>query len=121
MSATLTLGTSVISFDPETPSYTELKSEIQRETLGGYRRTTLLWRKYQYTMELEPISVAAYNAIRDMWVSAISTGVYPLFDFSAWWPDANGIAVAITLGPHTTLMGGNIGKASLMLAEVLPR
>lgn len=121
MSATLTLGTSVISFDPETPSYSELKSEIQRETLGGYRRTTLLWRKYQYAMELEPLTVAAYNALRDMWVSAIGTGVYPLFDFSAWWPDANGIAVAMTLGPHLTPYGGPIGKASLLLVEVLPR
>lgn len=121
MSATLTLGDTILTFQPEQPSVEELKSEIHRETLGGQRRVSRLWRKYLYRMTLEPLTVAAYNSFRDLWTSALSTGNFPTFSFAEWWPDANGVSVAMELGPHETPYGGPVGKTTLVLTEVNPR
>lgn len=121
MSATLTLGATVLTFSPEMPSQEELKSEINRETLGGQRRVALLWRKYRYRMTLEPLTVATYNSFRDLWVSALRTGKFPTFSFTEWWPDANAVSVAMELGAHETPYGGPVGRAALVLTEVNPR
>lgn len=70
---------------------------VQRRTIGGKLRTTLLSYGYTYTLTFNAVSTSVYNALVDLWVTSVDAGRYPLFDYSDAWATANGVSVAIHL------------------------
>lgn len=121
MAATIAYSTTTITLRPEAPSKDEVTSAVERETLGGYRRLGLLWRKYRYALRLEPLTTAEYDAIRDLWVSARAAGSWLTFAWPEWWAETTGgVLVAADLGAQENVYS-NLVATTLKLTEVNPR
>lgn len=121
MPATLTYGATTLTLEPRTPKRTELRAETARDTAAGYRRISLLWRKYVYAFDLEPLTITDYDALRDLWVTARAAGAYPTFAYPEWWPETTGgVLVAVDLGPQENPFGTTV-RTTLTLTEVNPR
>jgi hypothetical protein len=126
-SPTLTLGTTVITLPAPSadaaPQRVFDERSVQRRTIGGQLRTSILSYGFAYQLAFRACPLATYDAVLDLWLSAVGTGVYPSFNWSDMYPLANGIQVAVALGPaiawgpaDTTLV-----NFTLTLAEVAPR
>ncbi|MBA3875567.1 MAG: hypothetical protein C0498_01300 [Anaerolinea sp.] len=121
MAATIAYGPTTITLRPESPSKVEVASQVERETLGGYRRLGLLWRKYRYSLTLEPLAPAEYDAIRDLWVSARAGGSWLTFAWADWWAEtAGGVLVSAELGSQDNAYA-DLVRTTLVLTEVNPR
>lgn len=126
-SPTLSLGATVITLPAPAadaaPQRVFDERSVQRRTLAGHLRTTILSYGFTYQLAFKACPLATYDAVRGLWLSAIGAGFYPSFDWSAMYPLADGIEVAVALGP--ALAWGHADPTlvnfTLTLTEVAPR
>ncbi len=124
---TLSLGATVVSLPhPATataPGVSVDERKVQRRTIGGRLRTTLLSWGHVYQLSFAAAPLATWQAIRDLWVAAMAAGQYPTFDYQDAWPEANGVSVAVELGQQTAWGSADptLVNFSLSLQESDPR
>jgi hypothetical protein len=93
---------------------------IVRRTLDGQLRTTILSLAYRYQLTFAWCLRSDYDALVALWRAAAAAGEYPLFDFAAVWPTADGVAVGLDIGPLEWILE-DTGSFKLTLTEVAPR
>jgi len=124
---TLTLGATVLTLPypsrAAAPSRELDVRMVQRRTIGGRLRTTILSHGYTYTLSFSSADGSAYEAIRDLWLAAIAAGAYPTFDYPDMFPTAVGVAVAVSLSAAVAAPPGDqsIVNFTLTLQEASPR
>lgn len=72
---------------------------VQRRTIGGRLRTTVMSWGHTYRLEFHFVSRTVYDAIRDLWIGAVSAGQYPTFSYIDVFPSAASAPVSVTLSP----------------------
>ncbi len=126
-SPTLTLGATVITLPAPAadaaPQRVFDERSVQRRTIGGHLRTTILSYGFAYQLAFRACPLDTYDAVRDLWLAAVGAGLYPSFDWSAMYPLANGIEVSVALGPAIAWGPGEptLVNFTLTLTEVAPR
>ena len=97
--------------------------QVQRRTVSGILRTTILSYGFIYRLGFRMVSLSSYNAIRDLWLAAVAAGVYPTFDYPSVYADAVAVPVALTLGPaiSSTSADASLVNFTLELVEANPR
>ena len=124
---TLTLGTMVVTLPY--PSRSSAPSReldvrmVQRRTIGGRLRTTVLSHGYTYKLSFPSADGSAYEAIRDLWLTAVAAGEYPIFAWPDMLPTADGVRVSVALSPAVAAPPGDepIVNFTLTLEEADPR
>ena len=123
---TLTLGATVVTLPmpstTPTPQRTLDERRVSRRTIGGRLRTTVLSYSYVYRFGFTSATWPDHEALHDLWQTAITTGTWPRFAFPDLWPSADGVEVAVDLGPVThALPAGDLIAFDVTLEEVNPR
>lgn len=96
---------------------------VQRRTIGGRLRTTLLSYGYTYTLAFNAVPTSVYSALADLWVASVGAGRYPSFDYSDAWATANGVDVAVHLSvaAKSGSYAPDLVNFTLTLEEANPR
>lgn len=102
---TLTLGATVLTLPHPsnvlTPARDIDKRVVQRRTLAGLLRTTILHYGYVYELAFAAVPTFTYTSLVDLWLASITAGTYPLFDYRDAWSTAAGVSVAVRLSTAT--------------------
>lgn len=124
---TLTLGSTTITLPHPSSSQAPARDldvrMVQRRTIGGRLRTTVMSWGHAYSLEFRFVSLATYDAIRDFWLAAVVAGKYPTLDYMGLFASAANVAVSIKLSPATAALTADpsLVNFSLELEEVNPR
>ncbi|HSW42805.1 MAG TPA: hypothetical protein VLM76_09880 [Patescibacteria group bacterium] len=124
---TLTLGATVLTLPypsrSSAPSRELDTRMVQRRTIGGRLRTTVLSHGFVYRLTFTSADSAAYDAIGNLWLAAVATGAYPLFTWPDMFPTAVGVRVSVALSPAVAAPPGDepIVNFTLTLEEADPR
>lgn len=97
---------------------------IQKRTLSGVLRTTVLSYNYVYEMGFKFVSRAIYDDVRRLWTTAVNANDYPTFNYVDAFDTAVNVKVSVQLGPAESAgIPGDFSTInfSLQLVEVNPR
>ena len=70
---------------------------------------------HTYRLEFRFVSRTVYDAIRDLWVEAVSAGQYPTFSYIDVFPSASGVAVSVALSPAAASLPADPTLVDFML------
>jgi len=95
---------------------------VSRRTIAGRLRMSVQSAGYVYKMQFDAVPKADYDSLVGLWESQITSGTYPTFTWTDGWATANGVSVALDIGPMAP-SAVEVGRVaySLLLIEVEPR
>lgn len=96
---------------------------VQRRTIGGRLRTTVMSWGHTYQLEFRFVSRTVYDAIRDLWMESVSIGQYPAFSYTDVFLSASSVAVSVALSSATASLPADPTLVDFMLdlEETNPR
>lgn len=125
---TLTLGATVVTLPAPSIDSPYVQGfdirQVQRRTIGGKLRTTVLSYGYVYELDFRFALQSVYNSIRSLWLDATMTGTYPTFSYTDAFVEADEVPVAIALGAFTSAgipEDFTRGHFTIQLSEANPR